>query len=298
MKFNSRRLLVAILFCFLIFGISGCKNKSTAVETGGPSASTNNSNGSTYQVNDKILYVDTSSRRIYGHVYTPKNVNKKMPIAIVSHGLGGSYQELENYAKDLANKGYLAYAFDFPGGATGGKSTRLSQTKMSIYTEEADLQGVIKALRKRSDVQKEGILLVGGSQGGVVTALTASQHPEHIKALVLMYPAFSITHDAQSMYSSVNEIPNKTDVFGFEVGKSYYQNLLDSDITKVATKFSGPVLIVHGTSDEVVPIKYSKQAAKNFPNATFKQINGGDHGFSGDYQAKAIKFMNDFIRQR
>lgn len=34
------------------------------------------------------------------------------------------------------------------------------------------------------------ILLVGTSQGGTVSALTASRHPKNIGALALMYPAF------------------------------------------------------------------------------------------------------------
>ena len=108
--------------------------------------------------------------------------------------MGGNYQELENYARNLAKKGYLAYAFDFPGGSSNGQSKGLSQTQMSIYTEEQDLLAIIKVLRHRNDVDKNNVLLVGGSQGGVVSALTASQHSAYIKGLALMYPAISGDH--------------------------------------------------------------------------------------------------------
>lgn len=287
-------LIIVLLAVVTTLGINS-QEVQAKNSNGGPSSAASSTMKTNYKINDQILHIKNGKERIYGHLYTPKDHSKKMPIAVVSHGLGGNYHELENYAKDLASKGYLAYAYDFAGGATGGRSTGLKQTKMSIFSEEKDLQAVIKTLRNRKDVTSRKVLLVGGSQGGVVSALTASQHPKHVGALVLMYPAFSITHDAQEKYSSVNKIPNQTDIFGFRVGKSYYRGLLNMDITKSATKFSGPVLVVHGTKDDIVPIKYSKQAANNFPNATFKSLKGADHGFSGISQNKAIRLMNDFV---
>ncbi|RRK09952.1 alpha/beta hydrolase [Lactiplantibacillus garii] len=110
-----------------------------------------------------------------------------------------------------------------------------------------------------------------------------------------MYPAFSITHDAQARYHSVSQIPQESDIFGFSVGKAYYQKLLNIDITKIATKYRGPVLIVHGTSDDVVPIKYVERAAHNFPNATFKKITGAGHGFEGSDQQRALHLLDNFV---
>ena len=55
-----------------------------------------------------------------------------------------------------------------------------------------------------------------------------------------------------------------------------------------------PVLIIHGTADQVVPIQYGRDAAdpaKGFPNARIIEIKGANHGFSGGawQQAKLLE---------
>ncbi len=275
----------------------GCNKKSISENGNGPSAG-KVTNVKTKSVNDRVWHVKYKGEDIYGHIYTAKDHPKKMPIAIVSHGLGGNYQELESYAKNLANQGYLAYSFDFPGGSYDGQSTGVKQTQMSIITEEQDLLAVKEALQKRDDTLEHQVLLVGGSQGGVVSALTASNHPQDIKGLALMYPAFSITHDAQEQYSSFDQVPKTYNLMGFTVGSNYYRNLLDMDITKTATKYKGPVLIVHGNNDDIVPIKYSRQAAHNFKNADFIILKDAGHGFYGKDLKLALKDLDKFVRNQ
>lgn len=48
---------------------------------------------------------------------------------------------------------------------------------MTIFTERQDLEAEIAMLRERSDVNEQYIFLLGNSQGGVVSALTAAAHP-------------------------------------------------------------------------------------------------------------------------
>lgn len=300
---HSKKIIYIILIGFVIIGIVltyGYKmlESNQQVQTSsGPSAGKITTEKDT-GVTDQVLRLKLAHENIYGHVYSPKNTTKKrLPVAVVSHGLGGNYQELAGYARNLAHQGYLAYAFDFPGGSSEGKSTGLSQTDMSIYTEASNLMSVVNALTQRKDAQAGKVLLVGGSQGAVVSALLASQHPEKIKALALMYPAFSITHDAQQKYSSMKSVPDTTDVFGFTVGRNYYRGLLNTDITKSATKFNGPVLIVHGGNDNIVPIKFAREAANNFSNAQFHELPNAGHGFEGADQTKAYGLLDRFIKK-
>ena len=95
-----KKFLLFLTIFMLAFIVTSCSKQQT-----GPSAgkTTNISNGA---INDSVWHVKNGRENIYGHVYTAKNHPKKMPIAIVSHGLGGDYQELGAYARDLANHGY------------------------------------------------------------------------------------------------------------------------------------------------------------------------------------------------
>lgn len=45
--------------------------------------------------------------------------------------------------------------------------------------------------------------------------------------------------------------------------------------------YDGKVLIVHGTSDNVAPISYSRRAIETFKDARLKEIPGAGHGFRG-----------------
>ncbi|WP_081721505.1 alpha/beta hydrolase family protein [Levilactobacillus namurensis] len=292
----KKSILGAILF--LLSGLvvlTGCQQKQVNV-TQGPSAGKVATIEKSRSINDRVLWVNFRGERIYGHLYTPKKKSRKLPVAIIAHGLGGNYQELGGYARQLASRGYMAYAFDFPGGTMNGKSTGVKQTQMSVRTEERDLVAVIKQITAQKAAQSHRVLLVGGSQGGVVSALAASDHPDLVKRLALMYPAFSITHDAQNRYASSHAIPQTTDILGFTVGRAYYQPLLRMDVTKAATRYPGPVLIVHGSADDIVPIKYVKQASRQFKHSQFHELKGAGHGFEGEDQRQALHLLNQFIQ--
>ena len=61
------------------------------------------------------IWLENEGQRIYGVAYIP-DVEGKMPLAILSHGLGGSYSSCLAEAEQYASHGVAAYAFDFRGG--------------------------------------------------------------------------------------------------------------------------------------------------------------------------------------
>lgn len=248
-------------------------------------------------ISKKQWYVTNGKEKIFGYLYQPQDVHGKLKTAILSHGLNGNYQEMEPYAENLAHHGYLAYAFDFPGGSFEKRSTSRKTTQMSLFSEENDLLAIMKAIYTLHQAQHKKILLVGGSQGGAVSALAASRHPQHVAALALMYPAFSITADAQAAFKNYSYVPKTVDLMGFKVGRIYFKHLLNMDLTKAATKFTGPVLIVHGKKDPVVPIHYSRVAARNFKKANLKTLPHAGHDFTGKNRKKAISYLDQFIKK-
>lgn len=230
-----------------------------------------------------------------GHLYIPRNHDNKMPAVILSHGLGGTYTEVEPYARSLARQGYLTYAYDFAGGSSASASRGRSTRQMSIFTEEKDLSAVLNNIRQRDDVDPNRVSLVGASQGGVVSALTASDHQSEVHSLGLLYPAFSASADAKSRYNSIDEVPSSVNLLGVEVGRTYYRRLLKTNVMNAATKYNGPTIIIHGSADSIVPVRYARQAVKKFPHAQLRIIKGADHGFPGNTQRQAIRVLNQFF---
>lgn len=246
-------------------------------------------------IRQKYWLIKNNDEKIFGYLYRPKNIQRPRKIAILAHGLNGSYREMAPYAKNLVHHGYLAYAFDFPGGGTASLSTGRKTTQMSIFSEERDLLAIIKAAKQKFRPEQNKVLLVGASQGGAVSALTASRQPKEVAALVLLYPAFSITDDAKTLFGNYANVPKTIDLMGFKLGRVYFKHLFHLDLTKAATKFRGPVLIMHGREDQVVPIYYSRLAARNFRKASLKVLPHAGHGFTGKNRKKAMADMDRFI---
>ena len=61
---------------------------------------------------------------------------------------------------------------------------------MSLFTEKADLEAVIAMVQGLDDVDSDSLFLMGTSQGGAVSAITGAVHPQEIRGMALLYPAF------------------------------------------------------------------------------------------------------------
>lgn len=84
---------------------------------------------------------------------------------------------------------------------------------------------------------------------------------------------------------------------GTEVGKVYFEKSLDYDVYNDMKNYDGKVLIVHGTSDNIAPISYSRGAIETFKDAKLKEIPGAGHGFRGAQQEEATKAIIDFVKE-
>ncbi|MDB6235886.1 lysophospholipase [Lactobacillus amylovorus] len=250
-----------------------------------------------YQVLEQDWNINQDGVNIYGRLYLPQNLPGKKKAVILSHGLAGNYRDVTKYAQYLAGQGYVAYAFDYPGGAKNGCSTGVGQLNMSIFTEEQNLKTVLNAVRNRSDVDRYQVSLLGESQGGAVSAMLASKYPKEVKSLILLYPAFSITDYAQVAFKSINRVPDTLNLFGFTVGKNYFAKLFNYDLLKSATKYNGPVLIMHGTDDIIVPETYSEKANKKFKHSKLYIFKHAGHDFKDKYVTRANRLITDFLKK-
>ena len=166
---------------------------------------------------------------------------------------------------------------------------------MTIFTEQQDLEAEIAMLRARSDVDEQYIFLLGNSQGGVVSALTAAAYPDWVRAMALSSPAFSLADDARKLFGSADEIPEQYFHLLMNVGRNYFASVYDFDPIDAAKSYPGDVLIFHGDRDTLVPIDYSRRAAESFPNAMLQVLSGEGHMYSGQAVRQTIDSISDFF---
>lgn len=245
------------------------------------------------------LTLQTKAGTIYGVIKrTDRQDNKTIHgIAIISHGFNGTHYFGKDYFDTLNALGYDVYTFDYPCGSTQSKSDS-NTTNMSIIDETKVLKAIVKHFRAQKDIDKNKIILIGESQGGLISALTAAELQKKIEALVLVYPAFCIPDDWAKRYKDISDIPEITKIWNVPVGRRFFIELRDINVYDTIRKYQGPVLIIHGDKDNIVPISYSERAERTYTDAILKVIQNAGHGFTPSQREYVHKYLKDFLPAR
>lgn len=250
-----------------------------------------------YKIRKQDISFEANGRHIFAEVIWPEGIAEKIPAVICSHGYGSSYKLCEKMiGKSLAMSGYAAICFDFCGGSRRTKSD-WDMSKMTIFTEKEDLLAVIDRVKTLGKVDPKHIYLLGESQGGMVSAITAAERSEDVRAMVLYYPAFCIPEDAHKKFRNKEEIPEKTEAFGLEISRNYYASVWDFDVFSYISEYKNPVLILHGDKDTVVDISYGKRGADSYTSGMFVRYPGEIHGFYAKGKQQAAKQSYTFFEQ-
>jgi pimeloyl-ACP methyl ester carboxylesterase len=218
-----------------------------------------------------------------------------VPLAILSHGLGGSYSSCLAEAEQYASHGVAAYAFDFRGG--GGSMSDGSTTQMSVMTEVSDLEAVLAAAKSWDFVDADRIILNGFSQGGIVSAITAARHVDEVSGLVLCYPAFVVHDDIHREFSALDEVPDEFYYKWIYSGRAYVADMWDYDVYAEIGNYTKPVLLMHGDQDKIVPVSYSDRAAQAYLDADYFVIAGAGHGFKDEQNEEAQRHVLDYLNR-
>lgn len=247
---------------------------------------------------------------IRGWWYLPEGADGKLPTAIISHGFMGNYNGERERAKLFASLGFASLIYDFNGGGLNSHSDGKT-TEMSVLTEKEDLKAVIAAACELPFVDENDITLVGCSQGGFVSAMTASDLQEKIRRLILYFPALCIPDDARKGQMILakfdpENIPETVVCGPMKLGRRYVTDVIGMDPYRQIREYRGPVLILHGSKDELVNASYAHEAYKQYLRTHGKapskdcqlvMIDGGNHGFHGRGSKAWKKYVEFAIRK-
>lgn len=239
------------------------------------------------------LCVPHGGRTVNGTLFRPEA--ERFPLVVFSHGFNGCQTDFYPMAERLNALGIGAYAYDFCGGGTRDTSG-FPTWQMSLDTEVQDLCAVLTALRALPEVDERRVILFGASQGGMVSALVAAQRAEEVAALALLFPAFCIPDDWNARYPDGQDVPERIDFWGVTLGACYYEAARDLKVMERIGGYRGPVLIMHGTEDPIVPLRYAEEAAEVYADARLIRFPGEGHGFSPEGDARMVEETLRFVR--
>ena len=228
---------------------------------------------------------DSNGKDIYARAFVP-DVEGRVPLVIFSHGLGADARHEEEVQKTLAKAGIAVFSFEFAGGSSS--SAPMSEgltTEMSVLTEVQNLKDAIRIASGMEYADPQKIYLMGSSQGGLVTALTAEE-VTNIAGLFLFYPAFSLPDDIRSSFPKLDEVPETFNLLGTKIGKIYITDIYDMDAYANLDKLKIPVHIYHGKDDNIVPLTASKKAMKRLKNARLTTLEDTGHALTSEQQAQ------------
>lgn len=242
------------------------------------------------------LWIQNGSRKIYGLISKPQPTGVPQPVAIIAHGFNGTHAFGRSYFKTLNALGYQCYTFDFPCGSLGSRSDN-NTMNMSILDEQSDLEAIIHYFQRQPDVDARRVLLIGESQGGLVSALTAARIADDVEKLVLVFPALCIPDDWEKRYPTVADIPDTTMLWRVPIGRRFFMELRDMEVFDAIKTFPKPVLIVQGDADAVVRMEDSRRAVRNYKDARLHVIPGAGHGFKPAEQQESLRQIQSFLTQ-
>jgi len=229
-----------------------------------------------FTTHEHLIPADT--RTIYSRVWSPVTAEKR-PAIIFSHGYNGCHSDFVTECEFFAGQGFVCCSIDFCGGSTRSRSTGKS-TDMTLFTERDDLLAVYDHIAALNEVDEHAVFLLGGSQGGLVTAMAAEERPA--RGMILYFPAFSIPDNWRGRFGPVEAIPETHEFWGLTLGRGFFASMHDFSPFDCVGGYSGPVLILQGDQDGIIPVSVAQRAAGKYGNAELVILPGEGHGFSHD----------------
>jgi uncharacterized protein len=169
--------------------------------------------------------------------------NVRRPVVIFAHGNGETIDQWTKGLQGFQERGIGVLLVEYPG---YGRSTGVPS--------EASIRAVLDAAYDRiaadPRVDAQRIFGFGQSLGGGAICLLARDRP--LRALIL-----------QSTFTSL-------DVFAAGYGAPSFLLRDHFDNLSVVRRFAGPVLVIHGREDAVIPYRLGQQLALASPLATFR----------------------------
>jgi fermentation-respiration switch protein FrsA (DUF1100 family) len=200
-----------------------------------------------YSLGGPIQMIDNSDG---GEIAVWQQIRPEAEFTILySHGNAESLGEIAFVSQLFVEQGFSFVAYDYSGyGLSSGKPT--------VENTYRDIETVYRFLTEAQGIAPEKILLFGSSIGSGPSTYLAAKKP--VGGLIL-----------QSAFTSVYRVVSNNVPLFFG---SPYPNL------KRITSIDCPLLVIHGTEDEVIPFPHGEKlfAEANAPKF-FHPVEGSNH---------------------
>jgi hypothetical protein len=250
----------------------------------------------------KAIELVVKGKTLRGMYHYP-DLQGKYPTVILFHGFTGNKLEPHRIFLKLSRlleaEGLAVIRFDFSG---SGESDGDFE-EMTFSSEVFEAQQILEFVSKLPATDPERIGVLGLSMGGAVASVLAGNNPSMVKTLALWSAAGIDT--IAGIYQTKEDddvFPRNQrgdiDIGGLWLNHNFYDDLKDWDTYETIKKYPGPVLIIHGTGDQVVPSNTAEnyQAALS-GRAKLVYVEEADHTYNRyDWEEKVLSETTAFVK--
>lgn len=180
------------------------------------------------------------------------------PVVFLFHGNGENIASMLGIARQYRSRGLAVALVEYPGyGGTPGTPTQRSITQASVAAYDM--------ITSRDDVDPRRVLVHGFSLGGAAAAQLANER--RVDAMIL-----------ESTFVSLVAMYREMGLPGFLCRDPFRTDL-------VLESFEGPVLLVHGRRDEIVPFEHAVRLEAIASDGSLLAMDGNHNDGPSDVRA-------------
>jgi len=253
------------------------------------------------------------------YVHPLVSMGDTFPLVVMAHGHGGTRNEAGGFtdvAEQLAKKGVASIRMDFPG--CGDSTEPFTHNNLGNMLD--DIQASRDFAIAQPHIDSDRVGLFGFSMGGRLVLLLSSLDPSY-KVIATWAPAGANGSDTEVDFvggaDRFRELKETAQANGFApfttqwgqdqlLGAQWFTDLEESNPLDSIRSFAGPLLILYGDLDDVVPARIPEAviaAAVSSSEVVRHIVIGADHGLGlfnerPDLTAEAVGTTVDFLSTR
>lgn len=216
----------------------------------------------------EVLRIPTDFGSVEAWYLKPQRGKSPHPVMIVAHGNGELIDDNLADGLYMAARGVGVLLVEYPGyGRSPGRPSMksISRTFISAYD----------MISQRPEVDSSRLIFFGRSLGGGAVCELSRHRPS--AAMILMC-TFTDTRFFIKRYLAPASLT-----------RDPFDNL------EAVSDYPGPILIIHGKQDEVIPFRHGKRLYEAAPNAQMISYDCGHNDFPLAYRENVIDFLNQRI---
>ena len=245
------------------------------------------------------------------YIFIPRNIgtDKKYPLIVLPHG--GVHGDFTTYythiMRELLAQGYVVVAPEYRGSTGYGKSFYEKIDYGGLETEDAHAS--MKYVVENYDfVDKSRVGIIGWSHGGLISLMTAFDHPEDYQVIFAGVPVSDLI-SRMGYYDDEYRALYSADYHIGQTAKENIDEYRKRSPAWNAHRLKTPLLIHTNTNDDDVNvlevehlIKSLKAEGKKFEYEIFKDVAGGhsfdriDNKQSKEIRLKIWKFLYNYLK--